>query len=145
MSDTNSLPRDALWGLAAALVLHIILIALAVAWVAFYSNVVEPGHDPAFYEAHAQVSSPIVSVLAGGPVFYLVAAWLTRRRGGGRAAWIAFALYLLTDFALFAAAGALLEPIVLYFLAGAALKLGGTALGIRRARTAPGIGPATAT
>ena len=134
MSDTSSLPRDIGWGIGAAFVLHAIMIALAVAWAAFYSYVVEPGHDQAFYEAHAQVASPIVSVLAGGPVFYLVAFSLARRRGGGRAAWIAAALYLLTDLALFAAVGALLEAAVLYFLAGGALKLGGTALGIKRAR-----------
>ena len=134
MSDTHSLSRDAAWGFGAALFLFAIMIALAVAWVAFYSYVVEPGHDQAFYDAHAQVSSPIVSVLAGGPVFYLVAAWLARRSGGGRAAWIAAALYLLIDLAILAAVGALPEPVVLHFLGAGVLKLGGTALGIKRAR-----------
>ncbi len=134
MSDTPSLSRDAVWALGATFLLFVIMIALAVAWVAFYSYVVEPGHDRAFYDAHAQVSSPIVSVLAGGPGFYLVASRLARRRGAGRAAWIALALYLLIDLFLLAAAGALLGPVLLYFLGGAVLKLGGTALGIKRAR-----------
>ena len=134
MSDTPSLPRDAVWSFGAALLLHIVMIALAVAWVAFYSYALEPGHDQAFYEAHAAVASPIVSVLAGGPVFYLVASWLTRRRGSGRAAWIAAALYLLSDLAIIAGAGALVGPVMPYFLTGAAMKLGGTALGVRRAK-----------
>ena len=133
MSDTASFSRDAVWGIGAALLLFAIMIALAVAWVAFYSYVVEPGHDRAFYDAHAQVSSPIVSVVAGGPVFYLVASWLARL-GRKRAAWIALALYLLIDLFILAAVGALLGPVLLYFLGGAVLKLGGTALGIKRAK-----------
>ena len=133
MSDPSTLSRDTLWGIGAAVLLFAVMIALAVAWVAFYSYVVEPGHDQTYYEAHAGVSSPIVSVVAGGPVFYLVASWLARRRGGGRAAWIAAALYLLIDLLIIAGAGALLEPVVLYFLGGAAMKLGGTALGVKRA------------
>jgi hypothetical protein len=134
MSDTSTLPRDAAWGFGAALVLFAIMIALAFAWVAFYAYVIETGHDQAFYEAYAQVSSPIVSVVAGGPVFYGVAAWLTRRRGAGRAAWIATALYLLIDLAIIAALGGLLEPVIFWFLGAAALKLAGSALGIKRAR-----------
>ena len=133
MTAAPSLSRDIGWGLGATVLLFAIMIALAVAWVAFYSYVVEPGHDRAFYEAHAQVSSPIVSVFAGGPVFYLVASWLARRRGNGRAAWIALSLYLLIDLALLAAAGALFGPLLPYALGGAVLKLGGTALGIKRA------------
>lgn len=134
MSDTPSLARTTLWGFGAAILLHLILIALAIAWVAFYSYVVEPGHDPAFYEAHAAVSSPIVSVAAGGPVFYLVASRLARRFGTGRPAWIAAAFYLAADLLLIAGTGNLTSPLGLYFLGGALLKLGGTALGIRRAQ-----------
>ena len=133
MSDTRTLARDIGWGIGATFLLFVIMIALAIAWVAFYSYAVEPGHERAFYEAHAGVSSPIVSVLAGGPVFYMVASWLSRRRGDGRAAWIAAAFYLLTDFLIIAGAGTLIGPVTLYFLAGAALKLGGTAIGVRRA------------
>ena len=133
MGGSSTLSRDIGWGIGAAMLLFAVMIALAFAWVAFYSWVVDPGHDPAYYEAHAAVSSPIVSVVAGGPVFYLVAAWLARRRGGGRSAWIATTLYLLIDFAVIAAAGAPLGPVAFYFFGGAALKLGGTALGIKRA------------
>jgi hypothetical protein len=134
MSDTASFSRDAVWGVGAAILLFIVMIALAVAWVTFFSYVIEPGHDPAFYEAHAQVSSPIVSVVAGGPVFWLVAFRLARGRAGGRTAWIAAFLYLLIDLAILIAAGALPGPVAPYFLAGAAMKVGGTALGVRHAK-----------
>jgi hypothetical protein len=134
MSDPSTLSRDIGWGVGAAALLFAVMIALAFAWVAFHAYVVEPGHDQAYYEAYAQVSSPIVSVVAGGPVFWLAASWLTRRLGRGRAAWIAAALYLLTDLAIIAGAGALVGPGGLYFLGAGALKIGGTALGVRRAK-----------
>lgn len=134
MREPPSISRDAAWGFGAWLLLHIAMIALAIAWVAFYSYVVEPGHEAAFYEAHAQRSSPIVSLVAGGPIFYLVASWLARRRGSGRASWIAAGLYLLTDLAILAASEALTGPVGLYFVFGALLKLAGTAFGVRPPR-----------
>lgn len=134
MNGKRTYSGDLGWGLGGALVLHVVMVALAVAWVAFYSHVLEPGHDRSFYEAYAQRASPIVSLLAGGPVFFLTAAWLTRRRGSGRAAWSATPLYLISDWALLIAIGGLAGPIVLVAAAGAALKVGGTLLGIRWAR-----------
>ncbi len=80
MDGKTTAAADAGWGVAGALLLHVVMIALAVAWVAFYSYALEPGHGQAFYEAYAGRSSPIVSPVAGGPVFYLVAWRLARRR-----------------------------------------------------------------
>lgn len=125
---------DAGWGLGGALLLHVVMIMLAVAWVAFYSYVVEPGHDRAFYEAYAGRSGPAVSLIAGGPVFYLFASWLAHRRGGGRAAWIAAFLYLLTDLAIIAGTDNLGGTVGLVFFGGGVIKVAGTALGVKRAK-----------
>ncbi|HEX8217469.1 MAG TPA: hypothetical protein VF577_08380 [Allosphingosinicella sp.] len=133
MTETRKVAADITWGIIAALLLHIVMITLAVAWVAFYSYVLDPGHDRGFYEAYAGRSSPIVSLIAGGPVFYLASAWLTRRRGNARSAWIAAALYLVSDLAVFAAVGGIAATVALAFLSGAVLKLAGTALGARLA------------
>lgn len=132
MDGKTTVAADSGWGIAGALLLHVVMIALAIAWVAFYSYLLEPGHDQAFYEAYAGRSGPIVSLVAGGPVFYLFAWQLTRRRGNGRSAWIAAILYLLTDVAIFAAAGNVPGTVWLAFLGGAAIKLGATALGAAR-------------
>ena len=134
MTDARKAAGDAGWGLACALLLHVVLILLTVAWVTFYSHVLEPGHDRAFYEAHAAHSGPFVSLIAGGPTFYLVAFWVTRRRESARPAWAAVSLYLLTDLAIFAAIGAVGAALGLPFLAGAAIKVAGTALGAMRAK-----------
>jgi uncharacterized membrane protein YjjP (DUF1212 family) len=133
MDNRSNFGASLAWGVAGAFLLHLVLVALAVAWVAFYSHILVTGHDQAFYEAHAQRSGPVVSLLAGGPAFFLAAAWLTRRSNGPLAAWIAAALYLVSDLAIMAAIGAFTLPAALVFLGGAAIKLAGTALGTRRA------------
>lgn len=132
MDDKHRLAGDLVWSLLGAIILHAAMIALAVAWVALYSYALDPGHDAAFYEAYAAQASPIVSVVAGGPVFFLVARWLKWRRSGGRTPWISTALYLLTDAALLAAVGGLGSPVALAFLGGGVLKIAGTALAVRQ-------------
>jgi len=63
-----------------------ILYGLAYGWVAVYAYAIEPGHEAAFYEAYAQISSPIIGVLASGPACYLAARFI-RRHVGDRDAW----------------------------------------------------------
>lgn len=132
MSDRPISIADFIWGLVGAFILHVVMIALAIAWVALYSLAVAPGHERGFYEAYAQVSSPIVSVIAGGPVFYLAALWLTKRRRTGIATWIAACLYLLLDLGVFIATGSLAGPAAFAFLGGGAIKLAATALAVWR-------------
>jgi hypothetical protein len=69
------------WGLAAVatLLAEISLIALSIICVAVYSYAIHTGETPEFYSAFAKVSGPWVSLIAGGPVFYLIARWIRRR------------------------------------------------------------------
>ena len=69
------------WGLAvvATLLAEITLIALSIICVAVYSYAIHTGERPEFYSAFAKVSGPWVSLVAGGPVFFLIARWLRRR------------------------------------------------------------------
>jgi hypothetical protein len=71
------------WGLAvvATLLAEIALIALSIICVAVYSYTIHTGETQEFYEAFARVSGPWVSLIAGGPVFFLVARWIRRRAG----------------------------------------------------------------
>ena len=75
---TNSAIR---WGLAAlaTLLAEIALIALSILCVAVYSYTIHTGETQEFYEAFARVSGPWVSLIAGGPVFFLIARWIRRR------------------------------------------------------------------
>ena len=124
---------DILWGVGAAILLHAVMISLAVGWVAFYSLVLDPGRGTGFYSAYAGRASPIVSVVAGGPVFYLIARWVAWWRSSALPAWVATFLYLLSDLLLIAAVGALLGPGGIAFAGGAILKVAGTALGVKQA------------
>ncbi len=69
------------WGLAAVatLLAEITLIALSIICVAVYSYAIHTGETPEFYGAFAKVSGPWVSLIAGGPVFFLIARWIRRR------------------------------------------------------------------
>jgi hypothetical protein len=57
--------------LAGAIIAEVAQVAAAFAWVAIYSYAINPGQPVATYEQYAQLSGPWVSVLAGGPIFYL--------------------------------------------------------------------------
>ena len=69
------------WGLAvvATLLAEITLIALSIICVAVYSYAIHTGETPEFYGEFAKVSGPWVSLIAGGPVFFVIARWIRRR------------------------------------------------------------------
>ena len=71
------------WGWVALTVvgLEIALVLSAVAWVAIYSYLINPGHDLPYYQNHAQVASPIVSVAVGIPYLFLACRWVGRKAG----------------------------------------------------------------
>jgi len=90
----------------AAVGLEVLLIALAIAWVAVYSLLISPGKTIEDYEAHAEVSSPVVSVAAGVVCFFF-AGRLLRRMGQPRGFHTAIAtgaVYVVMDAAIIAAA-----------------------------------------
>ena len=71
------------WGWVALTVvlLEIALVLSAFAWVAIYSYLIYPGHDAPYYQNHAQVASPIVSVVVGFPYFFFACRWVGRKAG----------------------------------------------------------------
>jgi hypothetical protein len=70
------------WGRAfgGSVIAQIAQIAAAFGWVAIYSYLINPGQPIATYQAHAQVSGPWVSILAGAPIFYAASRWIARSR-----------------------------------------------------------------
>lgn len=86
--------------LTGRLVLRAILLAIAammlgilctIVWVAFYSAVLSPGEDLAFYEDYAMRSAPMIGVIAGVPIL-LSAGWFIAHNLGQREGWRAGAL-----------------------------------------------------
>ncbi|NNM31742.1 MAG: hypothetical protein HKO53_01665 [Gemmatimonadetes bacterium] len=128
--------------LGATLLLMTINVAVSVLWVAFYAYVIEPGHESAFYEAHAQIAAPYSSIIAGMPLIYLFGRWVGRwgqREAPMRNAMTLWALYAGIDLAIIGAAGAIgrLAPFVAVSIAtkGVAAYLAGRAEQAAGART----------
>ena len=69
---------------------EIVLVLAAYLWVYIYSIAIHSGGDHAYYEAYAQLSSPVVAVLLAGPVFF-AAGRLIRKRWPEQAVKLAIA------------------------------------------------------
>ncbi len=83
------------WGaVAAAFVLSLlVMLACAYAWVYIYSVLIYSAGDQAYYEAYAQVASPVVAVTVAWPVFFAVGRFM--RRFGRRALFAAMAVVVI--------------------------------------------------
>ena len=91
--------KTALWTVVAWLTGHVVLIAGHVALVFLYSVAIAPGLTNEEYSAFALASGPWFSIVAGGPVFYLLGRLLVRRLGAGAraAGLVAWVLYCAVD------------------------------------------------
>jgi hypothetical protein len=88
------------WGWVAltAVALEIALVLSAVAWVAIYSYLIDPGHDLPYYQKHAEFASPIVSVVVGIPYLFFAGRWVGRKAGTRAVAaclWVWFILFII--------------------------------------------------
>jgi hypothetical protein len=121
------------WGLAivATVLAQITLIALSILCVAVYSYAIHTGETQEFYSAFARVSAPWVSLVAGGPVFYLIARRI-RRRAPSSAFETAIAvagLYLLIEIAFLLLWPENTSSTLPFVVGGFVLKLAGAWLG----------------
>ncbi len=120
------------WARAAggALLAQTAQIAAAFGWVAIYSYLIAPGQPVSTYQAHAQVSGPWVSILAGAPIFYAASRWIARSRPTALAL---FGIFVLIDGALMVTFAdwtpQLLAQVAISYLT----KLGACVLGARHA------------
>jgi hypothetical protein len=124
------------WVLPSFLLVELLLIAAAVAWVAFYSYVVHPGEPDRYYEAYASAASPIVSLVAGAPLFFALGDRFRRSLGADavKSAIAVSAIYTTLDVLLVVTwPGATLYHVVV-MLVNAAAKLAAIYLGARGRR-----------
>ncbi len=62
-----------------AILTMITLVIISILEVAFYSYVINPGHEVSVYDAHAKVSAPYISGIFGFIVFFLVARYWKKK------------------------------------------------------------------
>jgi hypothetical protein len=121
------------WWLAIpfALGVMIVNVLISVLYVVVYSYLINPGHDEAYYQAHAEFAAPYSSIIAGIPLMFLAGRWIGGKFPKGnsiKAALAMWLVYFLIDITVVAAVGALAQ-IALLFAISFATKLGAAFLG----------------
>ena len=75
-------------------------VAISILYMVVYSYVIDPGHEKAYYEAHAQIAAPYCGIVAGIPLMFLVGWWV-----GLRPAILVWLVYTVVDVAVLAGSG----------------------------------------
>lgn len=75
-------------------------VAFTFLYMVLYGHVIDPGHEQAYYEAHAQIAAPYCSIVAGMPIMFFVGWWL-----GIRESLIVWLLYTVIDLGIVIALG----------------------------------------
>jgi hypothetical protein len=104
-------------------------VGASVLYMVLYGYVIAPGHEEAYYQAHAQVAAPWSSVIVGIPLMFFAARWSAPRLGRRAAVSIAI-VYVVVDLAIMLGAGALGQLAFVVTLS-VATKLGAAWLGAR--------------
>jgi hypothetical protein len=86
------------WLVGVAVLVLAVNVAISVLYMVVYGHVLDPGHDPEYYNAHIQVAAPYCSIVAGMPLMFL-AGWRVGRWWDGKfavrsalAIWLAYAV-----------------------------------------------------
>ena len=112
-----------------ALLVMALNVGASVLYMVFYGYVIAPGHDDAYYQAHAQVAAPWSSIIVGIPLVFFAARWSAPRLGR-RAAFCIAVVYVVIDFVVILAAGALVQ-LALILTLSYSTKLAAAWLGAR--------------
>jgi len=109
------------WWLAVPFALGVLIlnVLIHVLYMVVYSYLIDPGHDEAYYQAYAQMSSPYSSIVAGIPLMFLAGRWIGTKFSKGNsviAAVLVWLIYVLIDFAIIATVGALAQIAVLFII-----------------------------
>jgi hypothetical protein len=137
----------------AALLVGVALLALvanvatSVLYMVVYGHVINPGHEPQYYNDHIRVAAPYCSIVAGIPLMFAVGWWVAgwwERTPGVKAALFVWLAYTAIDLAILLVAGLSL-PVLGLFAGSFATKLGAAYLGAKvRLRQPAGRGAAAA-
>lgn len=125
------------WIVPVALGVLIANVAIHILYMVVYSYVINPGHDAAYYQAHAQVSAPYSSIVVGMPLMFLACRWLGRKfaaRFAITAAFLVWLVYFLIDLTVVLFAEELSSRLALLFILSFVTKFAAAYLGGHAAR-----------
>ena len=100
--------RRIAWLIGITLLVMVANIAASVLYMIVYSYVIDPGHDPQYYDAHIQTAAPYCSIAAGIPLMFVAGWWVGgwwQREFAVKSALVIWLVYAAIDVALMLAAG----------------------------------------
>jgi hypothetical protein len=131
----------AAWLVGVSLLVLVANVAASVLYMVIYGHVVDPGHEPQYYNDHIQVAGPYCSIVAGIPLMFIAGWWVAGWWGrtlGIKAALFVWLAYAVIDLAILLAAGMSLRVGIL-FVVSFATKLAAAFCGAWvRVRRQPG-------
>lgn len=92
-------------------------VAASILYMVVYSYVIDPGHDPQYYNDHIQVAGPYCSIVAGIPLMFLAGWWVAgweKIRNGLSAALTVWLSYTTIDLLILLVAGMTLQIGILF-------------------------------
>lgn len=109
-------------------------VAVSVLYMVIYGHVIDPGHEPQYYNDHIQVAAPYCSIVAGIPLMFFAGWWVAGWWHGAlgvRAAWVVWLGYTAIDLAIVLAAGGMSFRVGALFVVSFGTKLAAALLGAR--------------
>ena len=125
------------WIIPAAIAVLIANVAIHILYMVVYSFVINPGQDPAHYQAHAQASGPYSSIVVGMPLMFLACRWIGRKFAARfviTSALLVWLVYFLIDITAVLFAGELFQARMVFDCSSLVTKLAAAYLGGLAAR-----------
>lgn len=102
-----------------ALLVLISNVLVSILYMVLYGHVIDPGHDPKYYQDHIQMAGPYCSIVAGIPIMFLAGWWVAgwwRRVLKLRGAFLVWLAYTVIDLSILLIAGLSLGIGVLFVI-----------------------------
>lgn len=103
----------------AALGIMIANVGVHILYMVIFSYLIDPGHDVAYYESHAQFSAPYSSIVFGIPLMFFGCRWLAKKFAPQfcvTAALLVWVVYFLIDLSVMVLAAALGGLVLLFVI-----------------------------
>ena len=108
-----------------ALLVLISNVTVSILYMVLYGHVIDPGHDPKYYQDHIQMAGPYCSIVAGIPIMFVAGWWvagLWRQVLRFRGALLVWLAYTIIDLSILLIAGLSLG-VGVFFVISFATKL----------------------
>ena len=122
------------WLVGVALLVMVANVAASIIYMVVYGYVIDPGHDPQYYNDHIQIAAPYCSIIAGIPLMFLAGWWVGRWWQGEfavKSALVIWLTYAVVDLTIILLAGGMNSKLAVLVSISILTKLAAVYLGAR--------------